>query len=99
MSWLLDLRLIPFFGFYLAVFFLIGTVVRLRQYRAIVGLVRSMPARWPRLLRLLGQHYNILVTWGTFMPLLIVLALYLANYLASTHLWPHAETFTVARLA
>ena len=98
MSWLLDLRLIPFFGFYLAVFFLISTVVRLRQYRAILGLVRSMPARWPRLLGLVGQHGNIFLTWGTVMPLLIVLALFLANYLAGTHLWPHAETFTVARL-
>ena len=38
MAWLLELRLIRFFGFYLALMFLLSTMVRLRQYGTILGL-------------------------------------------------------------
>src|SRR5205085_3729246 len=43
MSGLLQLSLIRFFGFYLAVMFLLGTLVRVRQYRTFLNLVRAMP--------------------------------------------------------
>jgi hypothetical protein len=98
MSGLLDLKLIPLFNFYLALNFVIGTVVRFRQYRAVAGLVRSMPGRWPRLLQLLRQYGNIFLTWGTVLPLLLLLALLLANTLAGYLLWPRATDFTVADL-
>jgi hypothetical protein len=97
MSGLFDLKLISFFNFYLALNFVIGTVIRFRQYRAVAGLVRSMPGRWPRLLQLLRRHGNIFLTWGTVLPLGLLLALFLANWLASNLLWPHAD-FTVAHL-
>src|SRR5690348_13349362 len=98
MSGLLQLSLIRFFGFYLAVMFLLGTLVRVRQYRTFLNLVRAMPARWPRLLKLVRQHGHIFLTWGTVMPLALALALVLANWVASTLLWPEANDFTVARL-
>jgi hypothetical protein len=98
MSGLLQLSLIRFFGFYLAVMFLLGTLVRVRQYRTFLNLVRAMPARWPRLLKLVRQHGHIFLTWGTVMPLALSLALVLANWVASTLLWPRANDFTVARL-
>ncbi|HZY88200.1 MAG TPA: hypothetical protein VFE78_25415 [Gemmataceae bacterium] len=98
MSGLLQLSLIRFFGFYLAVMFLLGTLVRVRQYRTFLNLVRAMPGRWPRLLKLVGQHGHIFLTWGTVMPLALSLALVLANWVASTLLWPQANDFTVARL-
>ncbi len=88
MSWLLELRLIRFFGFYLALMLLLSTWVRLRQYGTIVGLVRSMPNRWPRLLALVKQHAHIFVTWGTVLPLLSLLGLFVLNFLASKWLWP-----------
>src|SRR5436305_18631 len=47
MSWLPDLRLIRFFSFYLALFFCVSTYLRTRQYRAILGLVRTMPGHRP----------------------------------------------------
>jgi hypothetical protein len=97
MSELLDLKLISFFNFYLALNFVIGTAIRFRQYRAIAGLVRSMPGRWPRLLQLLRQHGNIFLTWGTVLPLLLLLGLLLANTLASHLLWPQAY-FTMSHL-
>ncbi len=98
MSWLLHLSLIRFFGFYLAVMFLAGTLVRVRQYRTFLNLVRGFPGRWPRLLKLVGQHSHIFLTWGTVMPLALSLGLVLANWVASTVLWPRANDFTVARL-
>lgn len=99
MSWLLDLRLIRFFGFYLAVMFLISTWVRLRQYGTIVRLVRSMPNRWPHLLVLVKQHVHIFLTWGTVLPLALLLVIFSANLLASKWLWPQADEFTLAQLA
>jgi hypothetical protein len=98
MAGLLQLSLIRFFGFYLAVMFLVGTLLRVRQYRTFLNLVRAMPGRWPRLLKLVRQHGHIFLTWGTVMPLALSLALVLANWVASTHLWPQANDFTVARL-
>jgi hypothetical protein len=98
MSWLLELRLIRFFGFYLALMFLLSTWVRLRQYATIVGLVRSMPHRWPRLLQLVKQHVHIFLTWGTVLPLVLLLAVFTLNYLASKWLWPSADEFTMAQL-
>jgi hypothetical protein len=70
----------------------------MRQYGTILRLVRSMPARWPHLLRLVRQHANIFLTWGTVMPLFLLLALFLVNWLASTRLWPRADEFTLAEL-
>ena len=98
MAGLLQLSLIRFFGFYLAVMFLVGTLLRVRQYRTFLNLVRAMPGRWPRLLKLVRQHGHIFLTWGTVMPLVLSLSLVLANWVASTLLWPQANDFTVARL-
>jgi hypothetical protein len=98
MSWLFDLRMIRFFGFYLALMFLLSTWVRLRQYATIVRLVRSMPNRWPRLLVLVKQHVHIFLTWGTVLPLVLLLVIFSANLLASKWLWPQADEFTVEQL-
>jgi hypothetical protein len=98
MSWLHDLRLIPLFNFYLAIFFLVGTLRRLRQYRTFLVLVRTMPNRWPRLLALVRQHWGVFVTWGTVLPLAIMLGLILVNWTASTVLWPEAANFTLGDL-
>lgn len=99
MSWLLDLRLIRFFGFYLALMFLLSTWVRLRQYGTIVRLLRSMPNRWPLLLGLVKQYVHIFLTWGTVLPLVLLFAIFALNYLASKWLWPQADDFTLEQLA
>lgn len=98
MAWLLELRLIRFFGFYLAVMFLLSTWVRLRQYGTIVRLVRSMPNRWPLLLQLLKQHAQLFLTWGTVLPLVLLLTVFALNFIASKWLWPQADEFTMAQL-
>lgn len=98
MSWLLELRLIRFFGFYLAVMVLLSTWVRLRQYSTVLRLVRSMPNRWPNLLGLVRQHVHIFLTWGTVLPIALLLGIFAVNYLASKWLWPQADEFTVDQL-
>jgi hypothetical protein len=98
MSGLHDLRLIPLFSFYLAVFFIVGTFRRLRQYRTFLVLVRNMPNRWPRLLALVKQHKSVFLTWGTILPLALMLGLILVNWTASTLLWPEAADFTLGQL-
>ena len=45
MAWLLNLDLIHFFDFYLAVIFLLSTYRRVGQYRAVAGLGRA-PGWW-----------------------------------------------------
>lgn len=97
MSWLLDLHLIRFYEFYLALVFVLSTYLRVQQYRSILSLVRRFPGRWPRLLQLVREHGNIFLTWGTLMPLLLSLGLLLANSFANHVLWPDAD-LTVAQL-
>jgi hypothetical protein len=90
MSFLLDLKLIPFFSFYLAVMFLLNTVVRWRQYTAVLALVRGMPGRWPRLMKLVATYRHIFLTTRTLLPLILTLLLLLGNSLAHRLLFPSA---------
>jgi hypothetical protein len=98
MSWLYELRLINLFSFYLTLLFCISTFLRWHQYRAFLSLVRAFPARWPNLLKLVRQHTNIFLTWGTVMPLLLVFALLVTNTLASRLVWPEANAFKFSDL-
>ncbi|HLJ96732.1 MAG TPA: hypothetical protein VKU02_26400 [Gemmataceae bacterium] len=98
MAGLWHLNLIRFFEFYLAVTCLASTAMRLRQYEAVVRLVRAMPERWPRLLKLVKEHHSIFLTWATMLPALLALGLYLLHSLACRLIWPHAE-LTVRGLA
>jgi hypothetical protein len=98
MDWLLDLRLIRFFSFYLAAVFAVSTYLRLRQYRAVLSLVVSLRSRWPNLTALVLTHRHIFLTPRTYLPLVIVLVLLAANMLASRLVWPQADRFDVREL-
>jgi hypothetical protein len=97
MSWLLDLNLIPLFLVYLTLVFVIGSALRIRDYRHALGLIWSVPGRWPRLFRLVKDHRNILITWQTVLPLVLSGGLLLAHTLTSEFVWPQA-TLTIGRL-
>jgi hypothetical protein len=86
-----DLNLIRFFEFYLALTFVLSTAVRVRQYEAIIRLVRAVPERWPRLLKLVREHHAIFLTWATVLPTILALALCIVNTLACRLLWPDAR--------
>ena len=98
MDWLLSLKLIRLFDFYLALAFLISTVVRVRQYRTILHVVRAVPARWPRLFQLVKQYRHLFLTWGTILPLLATLALWLVHTLFLRQVLPAGDDLTVERL-
>ncbi|MFO0876820.1 MAG: hypothetical protein U0840_05555 [Gemmataceae bacterium] len=99
MEWLFEIRLIRLFSFYLAVVFVLGTYIRLRQYRAVLSLVLRLRSRWPNLTQLILTHRNILLTRGNYLPLVLVLLLLAGNMLASRLVWPQADHFRVQDLA
>ncbi len=86
-----DLNLIRFFDFYLAVAFLVSTTLRVSQYRAVVGLVRAVPSRWPRLFKLVKEHFTIFLTWTTILPAALAFLLCVIHTLACRMIWPHAD--------
>ena len=85
------MNLIHLFNFYLAVAFLLSTYRRVGQYRAAGALVVAMPHRWPRLLKVIRRQGAIFLTWSTFKPALVALALLLVNAVLSNLVWPRAR--------
>src|SRR5262245_63221059 len=81
MDWLYSLKLIRLFDFYLAMAFVLSTVVRIRQYRTILQVVRAVPSRWPRLFALVREYRHLFVTWGTILPMVATLALWVGHTL------------------
>ncbi len=91
MTWLTTINLINAFNYYLILTFVVGTVLRVRNYRAISGLVYRFSGRWPKLRVLVGTHRAILLRWPIVLPVLLTLALTLANAWASRFLWVEAR--------
>ncbi len=97
MTWLRNLDLIRFFEFYLTVIFLVSTALRVRFYLAVLALLRAMPGRWPRLLKVISQHHAVFTTWETIFPTLVTLLVLGVYELACHVVWPEAQ-LTVAGL-
>lgn len=91
MSRFWELNLIHFFNFYLGMMFLASVMARINQYRAVVGLVKEVPDRWPKLFQLIRMHGHIFLTWNTLLPAALALALFTLNMFASRQLWPHVD--------
>src|SRR5258708_7891969 len=87
----MTLNLLDVFSYYLLLSFLLGTVLRARNYRAILGLVYGSSDRLPKLRALVKSHRAIFLRWPTVLPLLLTLLLMLANALASNLVWSHAR--------
>jgi hypothetical protein len=91
MAWLFQLELIRFFEFHLAVVFLLGTALRIRQYLAVTALIRSAPRRWPKLMANISRNLGVLVTPQTLLPAVLAGGLLVLHVLACRTIWPHAE--------
>src|SRR5262245_38787058 len=91
MAGLYALNLIHLFDFYLMLLFLISCYVRIRQYSAVVALVRAVPGRWPRLFQLVKQHRTVFLTWTTVLPAILALGLSLIHMLLCRLVWPQAN--------
>src|SRR5918998_1702301 len=87
----MTINLIDAFSLYLVLAFVTGTVLRARNYRAMVGLVYNSADRWPKLRALVATHRAIFLRWPTVLPLAVTLLLTLANAYAAHFVWPHAR--------
>jgi hypothetical protein len=91
MSRLAAINLIDALNYYLVLTFLVGTVLRVRSYRAIVGMVYQSSQRWPKLRALVGTHRAIFLRWPTVLPVVLTLALAAVNAWASHFVWVDAR--------
>ena len=94
MRWLTSLRtlnLIDVLSYYLILAFVVGTVMRIRSYRAILGVIVTFSNRWPKLLVLAKQYRTVFLRWPTLLPIAVTLALVLGNTLASHFVWSQAK--------
>ncbi|HYV35969.1 MAG TPA: hypothetical protein VE988_09720 [Gemmataceae bacterium] len=87
LTWLDTLNLIEVFNYYLILAFVVGTAIRIRSYRAILGLVFASPGRWPKLLELAKKHWTIFVGWPMLLTIGLAFALMLINSLAINLVW------------
>src|SRR3954452_21827232 len=87
----MTLNLIDAFSYYLVLAFVTGTVLRTRNYLAMVGLVYNSADRWPKLRALVATHRAIFLRWPTVLPVALTLLLTLGNAWASHFVWSHAR--------
>lgn len=97
MDWFWDLNLIHCLDIYLLLIFVVGTALRIQQYRTFLGMIWSMHDRWPHLVKLAKLHRSIFVSWATIVPALLALLLSLGHMLACRLVWPQAD-ITIAQL-
>ncbi len=88
-----QIHLFRAFNAYLTVMFLVSLAQSLQFYLAILGLVKKAPGRWPRLVRLIGQHAGALITPGLLWPLAGSMVLMVAQWVATMFIWPAADGF------
>ena len=86
-----SINLIDAFNYYLVLVFIVGTALRARNYRAMIGLVYHSGERWPKLRVLAKTHRVIFLRWPTTLPVAATLALTLGNACASHFVWSHAR--------
>jgi len=97
MSRFWHLNLIQCLAVYLVLIFVVGTALRVRQYRALLGMVWSMHDRWPHLVKLAKHHRGIFLTWQTILHALLALLLAIGHTVACRFVWPQAD-LTLAQL-
>ncbi len=71
MSRLASVNLIGLFDLYLIFTFLLSVLVRYRQYQTMLGLILSVPGRWPKLFQLASQHRTLFVNWSILLPVIL----------------------------
>ena len=87
----MTLNLIDAFNYYLVLAFVTGSILRARNYRAMVGLIYHSADRWPKLRALVKTHRGIFLRWPTVLPLVLTVLLTLGNIGASHFVWSHAR--------
>ncbi|MCS6975720.1 MAG: hypothetical protein NZM31_01755 [Gemmatales bacterium] len=75
---------------YLILCFVMTVYRRYGYYRAMLGIIVSLPLRWPRLLELTRQHRTIFLTWPTILPVAVTFGLMVLHSLALNLIWIEA---------
>ncbi len=91
LSWLDTVNLLQVFNYYLMLGFIVSTVIRIRSYRAILGLIFAFPDRWPKLLIVVKKYRTVFLGWPTLLAIGLAFALMLGNSLAIRLVWTHAS--------
>ncbi len=87
----MTLNLIVVFDWYLMIAFIVGTVLRIRQYYAVLRFVFAFPGRYPRLYKLTKEHRTIFLGWPTLLPIAATFLLMLVHSLMLRLVWVDAE--------
>ncbi len=95
MARLAALNLIEVFDIYLVIGFVVGTVMRLKQYRVYLGFIFAFPNRWPKLLDLARKHRSVFLTWPTLLPIALTFLLMVVNSLCLRLIFVDAEVTPV----
>lgn len=85
------MNLLNVFSVYLVLVFVVGTVLRARNYLAMTGLIYRSRGRWPKLVTLANTHRGIFLRWPTVLPVAAALTLTVTNFVASHFVWSHAQ--------
>lgn len=85
------INLIAVFDWYLMITFIVGTVLRIRQYYVVLRFVFAFPNRYPKLYELAKQHRTIFLGWPTLLPIAVTFLLMLIHSLMLRMVWRSAE--------
>lgn len=91
LAWFDTLNLIDVFNYYLILAFLVSTGIRIRTYRAILGLVFASPRRWPKLVELVKKSRTLFLGWPTLLAIGLAFTLMMSNSLAIRLVWVQAK--------
>src|SRR4051794_5031959 len=91
LAWVGTLNLMDVLNYYLFLGFLVSTGMRLRSYRAVLGMVVASRDRWPKLLALAKTHRTVFLGWPTLLVVGLAFALMLGNSLATHFVWVQAQ--------
>src|SRR5262245_5372274 len=86
-----QLNLISLFSVYITLAFVVSTILRWRNYRAMLRVILSFQERWPKLLRLVKEHREVFWQWPTILPAACTLFLMIVHLLASWLVWSQAR--------
>lgn len=84
-------NLIGVLDWYLIATFILSTIRRFAQYRAVLGVIFAVPNRWPKLFRLVKEHRTILMTWPTLAPVGVTFLIMLLHTVAYRGIWQTAR--------
>ncbi|MGH7172648.1 MAG: hypothetical protein ACRELG_20395 [Gemmataceae bacterium] len=91
LAWFDTLNLIDVFNYYLILCFLVSTGIRIRSYRAILGMIFASRNRWPKLMEVAKKHRTIFLGWSTLLLIGLAFGLMLGNSLAIRLVWVQAK--------